>query len=133
MLRTLLITTALLAGVAGCGAKPDDGQSQPEAAAPAAPADAGSSTFSVDPASIADCAQRVEATLKWDARVAHPGVANVQIFAGTDASSTLFAEGGSHGDAKTGPWTGAGSLFSLRDKADGKELARVKVAGPACP
>lgn len=130
-LKTLITTTALCVGLAGCGQKPgvDQAQQDPSAIVPTAATDG---TFSVSPGSVSDCTQRVVATLKWDVRTTRADVANVQIFAGTDAASTLFAEAGNFGESKTGPWTGAGSTFSLRDKASGKEIGRVKVTGPVC-
>lgn len=132
MLRTPLATAILLASLTACGPKPDDGQSQPAGSAGTAPtAESGPSSLSVDPTSVVDC-QPVVATVAWDLRKTHPEVANVQIFAGTAASSNLFTEGGAYGSAKTGQWTGSGSLFSLRDKAGGKEIERVIVSGPAC-
>ena len=136
----ILLAASLVAWLSACGQKPAEEQLQPtrDAATPAvaegdaAPAADSSASFSVDPASIAECGKPVVATLKWDVREKHPGVVTVQIHTGSDDAPVLFAEGGNYGEAKTEAWTGPGSIFVLRDKASGEELQRVIVAGPAC-
>ena len=87
--------------------------------------------FSVDPASMASC-DPVIATVKWDIRQKHPAVSDVEILVGPDSAPTLFAAGGSFGEAKTGQWTAPGAIFRLRDKVAGLELERIAVTGPVC-
>lgn len=88
-------------------------------------------TLSVDPVSLTSC-DPVIATVKWDIRQKNPTVSNVEILVGPDSAPTLFAAGGSFGEAKTGPWTTPGAIFRLRDKVAGLELGRIVVAGPVC-
>lgn len=87
----------------------------------------------VVPGELTGCTQGKVVTLKWDFRSIHPEVTEVEILTGTPATETLFAAGGPTGEAPTGPWAYPGTMFVIKNKADGKELSRVVVAGQACP
>lgn len=86
-----------------------------------------------DPAELPNC-EFAKVTLKWDtSRVGKP-IAVVEIYAGNAQSTPgRFASGGAVGEAETGLWVRAGSVFSLRDKASGAEIERLTIGGPICP
>lgn len=79
----------------------------------------------------AGCATGSVAKFHWDAR-SNPDIAAVELFVGDDMAAKLFAAGGPVGDAESGPWVYSGTVFVLRDKANGAELDRVVISGPAC-
>lgn len=89
--------------------------------------------LTIDPATMAACDPAVVADVKWDVRKSESSVSSVEVWVGSgSAAPQLFAAGGSHGDAKTGPWTRPGTHFVLKDKADGKLLGEAIVGGPTC-
>ena len=76
------------------------------------------------------------ATLLTDEPVALlnvPDITDVEIWTGVPGKQTLFAAGGYAGEASTvQPWAHPGTTFSIRNKADGAEVASVVVEGPDC-
>jgi hypothetical protein len=141
MQRKALFLAIIATLLTACGPKPATDTPPPAAAETAVKADApagsaqaetaASQLFSVSPDKMSDC-QTVVAKVRWDVRTQHPDVAAVEIFVGPDTAPTIFAAAGTNGELDTGPWTGAGAIFRLRDKATGAELARVNVTGPDC-
>lgn len=71
--------------------------------------------------------------LTWDLRGSHPGVQTIDIYVGEGASAKLFTEGGPSGTSMTGQWAHPGTVFTLKDKVDGKQLDKVRIDGPNCP
>src|ERR1700688_3644619 len=55
--------------------------------------------------------------ISWNA----PNAANVEIHVGSP-NDPLFASGGNHGSAQTGPWVTVGTTFYLQDVSGGKPL-----------
>ncbi len=134
--RAYLIAAAMVF-IAACGPAPSDDvnaggtASDNSRAVKQLPA-VTSPLISSDKASLPSC-DPVIATITWDVRKAHPGVATVQIFAGLDSNPVLFSAGGANGRAETGRWVKPGTIFRLRDGASGDELSRIVVGGPECP
>ncbi|MEO6138029.1 MAG: hypothetical protein ABIP11_05085 [Luteimonas sp.] len=88
---------------------------------------------SIDPATLSSCTGAI-VTVRWDIRAAHPDVKEIEVWTGSATHPlTLFAAGAPSGEAKTGQWAGPGSIFAIKDKASGQELARATAQGPACP
>ncbi len=93
-----------------------------------------SSILSVEPATLATCGAGVVVTVRWNSDAVHADTSTTQIWVGSNATDIkLFSEGGAQGEAKTGPWTGPGTHFVLKNKDDGKVLADATVGGPKCP
>lgn len=86
----------------------------------------------VVPSELASCTEGKVVTLKWDFRSTHPDVSDVEILTGAPTKETLFAAGGPNGEALTGAWAYPGTIFIIKNKADGTELNRVIVSGPSC-
>lgn len=92
------------------------------------------SALSVQPATLATCANDVVVTVHWNAQTVHAATTTTQIWVGSNTTNLkLFSEGGAQGETQTGPWTGPGTRFVLKDKNDGKVLADATVGGPKCP
>jgi hypothetical protein len=83
------------------------------------------------PSTLSACTPSSEVTVKWDAQSAK--VANVEVWVGSGTKYTLFAAGGSKGEAKTGLWVVPGAHFELKDKSTGKVIGETVVGGPNCP
>lgn len=123
--------TLLALGLTGCGA------SQPPAVPADAPAtqatEAAPGVMSVSPARLETCEPGAVVVVRWNMRPAHPEVSDVEIWTGPEGHQTIFAAGGYTGEASTGqPWAHPGTIFSLRNKADGVEVATAVVDGPSC-
>jgi hypothetical protein len=135
--RSIAAATLLMIGLSAC--QPSDTDASKTAASPApahtvaaAPAPAGPMT--IDPASLSSCTTGAIVTVRWDIRAAHPGVKEIEVWTGSVTHPlTLFAAGAPSGEAKTGLWAGPGSIFAVKDRATGQELARATVQGPTCP
>ena len=110
---------------------PAQGEDQAPLKAEAKPVMAG--PISIEPDSLASCDVGAEVTVHWDVSAEHPQVTETEVWTGSATRElTLFAASGPSGEAKTGPWTGPGSIFAVKDRATGEELARVVVNGPRC-
>ena len=131
--RFLLIASAAFL-VAACGPAPSDDAAQPVsgdvAAAQVLPAVTSALVASSQP-TVSSCSP-VVAKISWDVSQQHPGVNNVQIFAGPESQPALFSAGGAKGSAETGEWTRPGTIFRVRDGASGEELSRIVIGGPVC-
>lgn len=91
-------------------------------------------SLSIQPTTITTCGPGIVATVSWDAQAAHVTTAATQVWVASNVTDLkLFTEGGSKGQAETGPWTRSGSRFVLKNKDDGKTLAEATVGGPKCP
>lgn len=87
----------------------------------------------ITPAQLPSCEPGAVVTVHWDLREIHPEVTEVEIWTGPAGNQTLFAAGGFAGEASTEqPWARPGTAFSVRNKADGEEVANVVVGGPSC-
>jgi hypothetical protein len=86
----------------------------------------------VEPATLSSCGVGKIVTVKWDVRAEKPAITDVEIFTGAPMKETLFAAGGPTGEAATGPWASPGTVFILKNKADGKNVAHIVVGGPTC-
>jgi len=96
-----------------------------------APAVASSLWFK--PAGLSACAGPARVAVHWDAS-SHAGVESINIFAINKAGKeVLFASAGRTGSHDTGEWMLAGSRMTLRNQADGAELAQATVASLPCP
>ncbi len=140
----LFATFAVLFGLTACTDKAatNDASPPPTAsstsqmppqldASPAVPTD--NAELSLDPLLMTTCGA-AEVQVKWDVRTKHPDVSEIEIWVGSNDSNTkLWMANAPYGEAKTGPWTGPGALFILKNKADGAELDRVTMQGPPCP
>ena len=134
-LSHITVTLALLASLAACK-QPQT----PDAAAPSAPAAVAAENpaspagpLYLVPAKLDACEPGAVVVVHWDMRKTRPDIANVEIWTGAPGSQTLFAAGGYAGEASTvQPWAPPGTTFSLRNKADGKEVATAVVGGPTC-
>lgn len=132
----LAVTLALLAVLPGCkqSQTPDaaataSAPTEVAAANPAAP----TGPFYVVPAKLDACEPGAVVVVHWDMRKTRPDITDVEIWTGVPGKQTLFAAGGYAGEASTGqPWAHPSTTFSLRNKADGKEVATAVVDGPAC-
>ncbi len=97
------------------------------------PAAVTSGPLSVAPGRLEACETGAVVAVKWDVRTDHPAVTETEVWTGPSTEKlTLFAASAASGESKTGPWAGPGSIFALRDRANGNELARVVVDGPTC-
>ena len=128
---------ALLALLAGCNQSesPVAESTAPEAAAePAADSPpAPDAPVYLTPARLESCEQGAVVVVHWDMRETRPDITDVEIWTGPVGNQTLFAAGGYMGEASTAqPWAYPGTTFSVRNKADGEEVASVVVDGPAC-
>ena len=135
-LSHITVTLALLASLAACKQPqtPDAaaGTSAPVAVAAENPAATAGPLYLV-PAKLDACEPGAVVVVHWDMRKTRPDIANVEIWTGAPGSQTLFAAGGYAGEASTmQPWARPGTTFSLRDKADGAEVAKAVVGGPTC-
>lgn len=134
-----LAVIALLGLLAGCN------QSQPPAQAAEGAADATADATAeapaaptgpvyLTPAKLDACEHGAVVVVHWNLHETNPDVSDVEIWTGAPGHQTLFAAGGYAGEASTGqPWAYPGTTFSVRNKADGAEVANVVVGGPACP
>ncbi|MDE1570962.1 hypothetical protein [Aquabacter sediminis] len=89
--------------------------------------------FTANPAALSSCEAPREVSLSWDARASK--AADVEVLAAPSATgeSQLFAAvSGAVGTAKTGPWTRAGSLFTLRDQKTKAVLATLTIGSLPC-
>lgn len=89
--------------------------------------------FTANPAAMSTCDEPRVANLTWDANSAK--VADVEVFARENAKAVdvLFAAvSGPAGTAKTGPWTRAGSIFTLKDQKTKAVLATVTIDTVPC-
>jgi hypothetical protein len=135
--RSIAAATLLMIGLSAC--QPSDTDASKTAASPA-PAPAGAAApaptgpVTLDPASFSSCQTGAVVTVRWDIRKEHPKVKEIEVWTGsTSHPLTLFAASAPAGEAKTGAWAGPGSIFAVKDRATGQELARATVQGPACP
>ena len=132
----LAVTLILLAALAGCKQPqtPDvaAGASAPaEVAAVSAAAPAG--PVYLVPGKLDACEPGAVVVVHWDMRKTRPDITDVEIWTGAAGSQTLFAAGGYAGEASTvQAWAHPGTTFSVRNKADGVEVATVVVDGPTC-
>lgn len=129
--------TLLLLALVGCQQSAPETATQTERAPttdqPAESAPVAQGPITLEPANLASCDIGAELSVKWDVRVAHPEVTETEIWTGSATPElTLFAASGPYGEAKTGAWASPGSIFAVRDRATGKELARAVVQGPSC-
>ncbi len=86
-----------------------------------------------EPSSLSNCDQFAEVIVKWDVRISHPDVHNVQIFVTDGASEILFTEGSAWGNAKSGSWVRPGvPRFVIKDKTNSKVLFEAAIDGPRC-
>ena len=135
-LSHLAVILALLAVLPGC----KQSQMPDPAAAVSAPAEvvaanpaAPTGPFYVVPAKLDACEPGAVVVVHWDMRKTRPDIANVEIWTGAPGKQTLFAAGGYAGEASTEqPWARPGTTFTVRNKADGAEVATAVVEGPAC-
>ena len=127
----LLMTTAALA-LAACQRSADTAPASTTSTA-ASGSSPRSQFISLTPNSLAACTPATAINVKWDLKGSHPDVQTIDIYTGEGASAKLFAEGGPSGESRTGTWVHPGTVFTLRDKADGKQLDEVRVGGPNCP
>lgn len=87
----------------------------------------------IQPATITTCDGGIVATVRWDAQAAHVTTNATQIWVASKPTDLkLFSEGGSKGQAQTGPWARPGTHFVLKNKDDGKTLADATIGGPKC-
>lgn len=89
--------------------------------------------FTANPAAMSTCDAPRVANLTWDASAAK--VVDVEVLARENATATdvLFAaEPGATGTAKTGAWTRAGSIFTLKDQKTKAVLATVTIGTVPC-
>ncbi len=135
-LSHLAVTLALLASLAAC----KQTQTPNAVAGASAPVKIAAETPPVPdgpvylvPAKLAACEPGAVVVVHWDMRKTRPDIANVEIWTGAPGTQTLFAAGGYAGEASTTqPWARPGTTFSVRNKADGKEVATAVVEGPSC-
>lgn len=135
-LPRLAVTLTLLAALAGCKQPqtpvPAAGATAPTEVAAAAPAVPAGPLYLV-PAKLDACEPGAVVVVHWDMRKTRPDITDVEIWTGAAGSQTLFAAGGYAGEASTvQPWAHPGTTFSVRNKADGVEVATVVVDGPTC-
>lgn len=87
-----------------------------------------------DPAIVRTCDvnRGVTTTLRWD--VSDSGAERVVLYALSpkQEAEKPFGRGGPIGSKQTGPWVRPGMVFTLRDLANGTELASVTIEGEAC-
>jgi hypothetical protein len=135
--RSIAAATLLMIGLSACQPSDTDASKTPAspASAPAVTAaSAPTGPVTIEPASLASCEKGEVVTVRWDIRKDHPDVKEIEVWTGSATHPlTLFAASGIAGEAKTGPWAGPGSIFAVKDRATGQELARATVQGPACP
>lgn len=137
-----LAVIALAGLLAACSqsSTPPQAADAPDATAPAtasAPADAAPAAPTgpvyLTPAKLDACEPGAVVVVHWDMRKTHPDITDVEIWTGVPGKQTLFAAGGYAGEASTvQPWAHPGTTFSIRNKADGAEVASVVVEGPDC-
>jgi hypothetical protein len=134
--RSIAAATLLMMGLSAC--QPSDTDTSKNAASPAsapsvATAPAPTGPVTIEPASLTSCETGAVVTVRWDIRKEHPDVKDIEVWTGSATHPlTLFTASGTAGEAKTGPWAGPGSIFAVKDRATGQELARATVQGPAC-
>jgi hypothetical protein len=87
-------------------------------------------TFHSQPAALGTCMSNATVMLSWDAR--RSGAQDVAIFVRQHNAETLFAHGGPEGSGQTGPWVQPGTVFKLRTKDGGRELASLTVGSKDC-
>ena len=135
-----LALIALLAFVAGCdqSQSPAEGSSPSEAptgdaTAAERPSEPTTGPVTLVPATLDACEPGAVVVVHWDMRETHPDITDVEIWTGAVGNQTLFAAGGYTGEASTvQPWAHPGTIFSVRNKADGEEVASAVVGGPDC-
>ncbi len=135
-LSHLVVTLVLLASLAACQ-QPQTPAAAVDASAPAnVPAEASpipDGPVYLVPAKLAACEPGAVVVVHWDMRKTRPDITDVEIWTGAPGSQTLFAAGGYTGEASTTqPWASPGTTFSVRNKADGVEVATAVVDGPSC-
>lgn len=109
------------------------GASAPTAVAAENAAPAAAGPLYLIPAKLDACEPGAVVVVHWDMRKTRPDITDVEIWTGVPGKQTLFAAGGYAGEASTvQPWAHPNTTFSLRNKADGKEVASAVVGGPAC-
>ncbi len=132
--RTLRIATLAAIGavvtLAGCN-RPQAPAGAMEAAPQAerTAAKGANGMLSVSPGQLT-CTGSV-AEVAWNATT-NPAVKMIEVRIGEGPEAKLFTTQMPVGSAETGPWAISGMLLVLRNAADGSELDRVTVAGPAC-
>lgn len=115
--------------LAACQQEPEN-QSR---AAQAPVAAAGQDPIILMPASLSSCDVGAVVVVTWDIRTKHPDVTETEVWTNVGTGDlTLFAASGPSGEATTGPWAGPGSVFAIKNRTTGEELARAAVQGPDC-
>jgi hypothetical protein len=87
-------------------------------------------TFEAQPAKVSACTPGAIVRLSWNARTSAPQ--GVAIFMRQGDEEKLFAHGGPEGSQETGPWVGPNTVFTLRSRDDGRELAHFTVGSESC-
>lgn len=126
---------ASLACLAACQQEP---ASTSPAASSATSEDSGKTAIgsagliNVTPGTMTSCDPAAEATVKWNLHGTHPDANTIDVYVDDGSNVQLFTEGGTSGEAKTGPWTRPGTTFILKNKTGNQKLDEVRVGGPTC-
>lgn len=92
-----------------------------------------SGSISFNPSSLPQCDPASEVLVSWDIRKSHPNVDRVNVYVKVGEVEKLFADSGSSGEAKTGPWARPGSpIFLLKDPNSNLILDQAVIDGPIC-
>ena len=86
--------------------------------------------FTAQPAALSACAPGAIVRLSWNARAG--GDQGVALFARLRDGERLFAYGGSEGSQETGAWVRPNTVFSLRSRDGGTELASLTIGLESC-
>ncbi len=87
--------------------------------------------MAVEPAELTACEPTIVA-LRWDVSGVTPDLPLVEIWTGPATNESIFASGGTSGEAATGAWAMPGTTFTLKDMASGKVVSRIAIGGPPC-
>lgn len=137
----LAVTVALLTFLAGCNQPQSPAQASDAATKVVAHTEgvaaknstAHTGPLYLIPAKLDACEPGAVVVVHWDMRETHPDISNVEIWTGPLGNQTLFAAGGNVGEASTmQAWAHPGTIFSVRNKAGGTEVATAAVDGPSC-
>ena len=90
-----------------------------------------STNLTFDPPVLKDC-NGFEVNVIWDVSIEHPNTRTIALYVNNGVNENLFAQGGSIGSAKTGPWARPGTRFILKDNETKQLLEEASIGGPAC-
>lgn len=90
--------------------------------------------FSVTPSQIRRCdmpSGKARAIVRWDAAGVGAKFVRIHVTNGS-APPTLFVEGTTSGEKATGEWLVDGTVLTLEDAANKRQLAKVKISAVDC-